>query len=99
MTACEEHSITAAGEALVSVVQHPCHAYPPREKQKNKAQAHAGHGPQQPAQVEACCTQYRCIDPALSAQLKLLRRMPRQGFACSAPDEGAGGCRNRSNPR
>jgi hypothetical protein len=32
-----------------------------------------------------------CIDPALSAQLMLLRRMPRQGFACSAPDEGAGG--------
>ena len=40
-----------------------------------------------------------CIDPALSAQLMLLRRMPRQGFACSAPDEGAGGYKNRSNPR
>jgi hypothetical protein len=39
-----------------------------------------------------------CIDPALSAQLMLLRRMPRQGFACSAPDEGAGGYRNRSVP-
>jgi hypothetical protein len=32
----------------------------------------------------------RCIYPAVSAQLKLLRRMPRQGFACSAPDEGFG---------
>jgi hypothetical protein len=32
-----------------------------------------------------------CIDPAVSSQLMLLRRMPPQGFACSAPDQGAGG--------
>ncbi len=46
-----------------------------------------------------CCTRLtpvprvkRCIDRALSAQLKLLRRMRRQGAACSAHDIGAGGC-------
>jgi hypothetical protein len=31
-----------------------------------------------------------CIDPAVSVQVKLLKRMPRAG-TCSAPDEGAGG--------
>jgi putative transposase len=40
-----------------------------------------------------------CIDPALSAQIKLLKHKPRQGSSCSAPDEGAGGYRSRSNPR
>jgi IS30 family transposase len=46
MTACEEYSITAAGDALVSVVHHPRHAHPAREKQQNNAQAQPGHGPQ-----------------------------------------------------
>ena len=40
-----------------------------------------------------------CIDPAVSAQVKLLRRRPRQGSSCSTPGAGAGGCRSRSNLR
>ena len=40
-----------------------------------------------------------CIDPAVSAQVKLLKHMPRQGFSFSALGEGAGGYRSRSNPR
>ena len=40
-----------------------------------------------------------CIDPAVSAQFKLLKHMPRQGFSFSALGEGAGGYRSRSNPR
>ncbi len=59
MPAGEEYSVTAAEAALVKVLQHPRHAHPSRENQKNKAQAHAGHCPQQPAQVEACRTQHR----------------------------------------
>jgi len=40
-----------------------------------------------------------CIDPAVSAQVKLLKHKPRQGFSCSAPGEGACGYKNRSNPQ
>ena len=42
---------------------------------------------------------FLCIDPAVSAQVKLLKHMPRQGSSFSAPDEGAGGYRSRSNPQ
>ena len=38
-----------------------------------------------------------CIDPAESAQIKLLKHKPQQGSSCSAPGEGAGGYRSRSN--
>jgi peptidoglycan/LPS O-acetylase OafA/YrhL len=33
-------------------------------------------------------------DPAVSAQIKLLKRKPQQGFACRAPGVGAGGCKS-----
>jgi hypothetical protein len=36
----------------------------------------------------------RCIDPAESAQVKPLMRMPQRGFSCRAPDVGAGCCRS-----
>ena len=36
----------------------------------------------------------RCIDPVESAQVKPPRRMPRRGFSCPAPDEGADGCKS-----
>ena len=39
-----------------------------------------------------------CIDPAVSAQVKLLKHTPRQGCSFSALDEGAGSYRSRSNP-
>jgi integrase/recombinase XerD len=35
-----------------------------------------------------------CIDPAESAQVKPLKRMPRRGFSCRAPDAGVGCCRS-----
>ena len=40
-----------------------------------------------------------CIDPAVSAQVKLLKHKPQRGSSCSAPGEGAGGCRSRSSLR
>jgi hypothetical protein len=35
-----------------------------------------------------------CIDPAESAQVEPLMRMPQLGFSCPAPDVGVGGCRS-----
>ena len=35
-----------------------------------------------------------CIDPAESAQVKPLMRMPQRGFSCPAPDVGVGCCRS-----
>ena len=41
----------------------------------------------------------KCIDPAVSAQVRLLKHKPQRGSSCPAPDEGAGGYKNRSNVR
>ena len=38
-----------------------------------------------------------CIDPALSAQIRLLKHKPQRGSSCPAPDVGAGGCKNGSS--
>ena len=35
-----------------------------------------------------------CIDPAESAQVKPLMRMPQRVFSCPAPDAGVGCCRS-----
>lgn len=35
-----------------------------------------------------------CIDPALSAQVRLLMRMTQQVSSCPALGEGVGGCRS-----
>lgn len=43
---------------------------------------------------EANATAIVCIDPAESAQVKPLMRMPQRGFSCPAPDAGDGGCRS-----
>ena len=40
-----------------------------------------------------------CIDPAVSAQVRLLKHKPQRGSSCPAPDEGAGGYKSRSNLR
>ncbi|WP_319638963.1 transposase [Rhodobacter sp. Har01] len=40
-----------------------------------------------------------CIDPADSAQVKPLGRMPRRGSSCPAPDAGVGGCGRQSGRR
>lgn len=42
---------------------------------------------------------YACIDPAASAQVRLLKHKPQRGSSCPAPDEGAGGYKSRSNLR
>jgi len=51
------------------------------------------------AQETARLSRGQCIDLAESAQIKLLKHKPQQGSSCSAPGEGAGGYRSRSNPR
>ena len=38
-----------------------------------------------------------CIDPAETAQVRLLMRMPQQVFSFPAPGAGVGGCRNQSS--
>lgn len=40
-----------------------------------------------------------CIDPAVSAQIRLLKHKPQRGFSWPAPGEGAGGCKSRSSLR
>lgn len=40
-----------------------------------------------------------CIDPAVSAQVRLLKHKPQRESSCPAPDEGAGGYKSRSNLR
>jgi hypothetical protein len=40
-----------------------------------------------------------CIDPAVSAQVRLLKHKPQRGSSCSTPGEGVGGCTNRSSPQ
>lgn len=40
---------------------------------------------------------HNCIDPAESAQVRLLKRMPQQVFSCPVPDAGAGCYRSRSS--
>lgn len=40
-----------------------------------------------------------CIDPAVSAQVRLLKHKPQPGSSWRAPGEGAGGCRSRSSLR
>ena len=40
-----------------------------------------------------------CIEPAVSAQVRLLKHKPQRGFSCRAPGEGAGGCKSRSSRR
>ncbi len=44
-------------------------------------------------------TASRCIDPAVFAQVRLLKHKPQRGSSCPAPGAGAGGCKSRSNPR
>ena len=39
-----------------------------------------------------------CIDPAVSAQVRLLKHKPQRGSSCPAPDEGAGGYKSRIRP-
>ena len=38
-----------------------------------------------------------CIDPALSAQIRLLKHKPQRGSSYPAPDVGAGGCKSGSS--
>ena len=38
-----------------------------------------------------------CIDPAETAQVRLLMRKPQQVFSFPAPDAGVGGCRSQSS--
>ena len=38
-----------------------------------------------------------CIDPALSAQIKLLKHKPQRGSSCPAPDVDAGSCKSGSS--
>ena len=38
-----------------------------------------------------------CIDPAETAQVRLLMRRPQQVFSCPAPGVGAGGCKSQSS--
>ena len=49
--------------------------------------------------LEADLFEHRCIDPAVSAQVRLLKHKPQRGSSCPAPDEGAGGYKSRSNLR
>ena len=35
-----------------------------------------------------------CIDPAVSAQVRLLKHKPQRGSSCPAPGVGAGGCKS-----
>ena len=39
----------------------------------------------------------QCIDPALSAQIRLLKHKPQRGSSYPAPDVGAGGCKSGSS--
>jgi hypothetical protein len=45
-------------------------------------------------QVAGQVWRHGCIDPAEPAQVKPLKRMPRRGFSCPAPDVSVGGCRS-----
>ena len=38
-----------------------------------------------------------CIDPAETAQVRLLMRKPQQVFSSPAPGVGAGGCKSQSS--
>lgn len=38
-----------------------------------------------------------CIDPAVSAQVRLLKHKSQRGSSCPAPGEGADGCRSQSS--
>ncbi len=38
-----------------------------------------------------------CIDPAETAQVRLLKHKPQQEFSCPAPDVAAGGCKSQSS--
>ena len=38
-----------------------------------------------------------CIDPAFSAQAKLLKHKPQQAFASPGPGGAAGGCKSQSS--
>jgi hypothetical protein len=40
-----------------------------------------------------------CIDPAVSAQVRLLKHKPQQGSSCRGPGEGVPRCKSGSNPR
>ena len=51
------------------------------------------------AELGALKANPHCIDPAVFAQVRLLRHKPQRGSSCPTPDEGAGGCKNRSNLR
>ena len=44
--------------------------------------------------LEGICA---CIDPALSAQIRLLKHKPQRGSSYPAPDVGAGGCKSGSS--
>ncbi len=39
----------------------------------------------------------KCIDPALSAQIRLLKHKPQRGSSCPAPDVDAGSCKSGSS--
>ena len=40
---------------------------------------------------------HSCIDPALSAQIRLLKHKPQRGSSCPAPGGGAGSCKSGSS--
>ena len=40
---------------------------------------------------------HACIDPALSAQIRLLKHKPQRGSSCPAPDVDAGSCKSGSS--
>ena len=70
-----------------------------RERAVRMVQEHRGEYPSLWACIESIAPKIGCIDPAETAQVKLLKHTLRQGFAFSAPDVGAGGYRSRSNHR
>ena len=59
---------------------------------------HRGFMPSQPYATIGLTGRCRgCIDPALSAQIRLLKHKPQRGSSCPAPDVDAGGCKSGSS--
>lgn len=46
-----------------------------------------------------CQVSHECNDPAVPAQVRPLKHMPRRVSSCRAPGAGAGGCKTRSSRR
>lgn len=66
------------------------------EKRRGEKKAHRGVGWVFCSYCEILI-RFKCIDPAVSAQVRRLMQMPQRVFSSSAPDVGAGGCKSQSS--